>query len=1327
MDKISSEQQHQDHSRSAANQPFQDSINVRSISPPPLQLEKKEKSTNEESESESEEKEYVADGSPGDEDNNIDNAINSIQLRPPNVFDQIGANAYTQGSSIFLKSDFNINDTQDQGTLLHEVAHAVKNQNSSPSITTYINGLPVNDDPTIEKEASINAERFRQNLNSDQIKSIFYKNLGEGQSGTGPLQREENSGPSNKMEQKVQNYAKVKEHNIVYEGENTGYVDLNAISRHKALEELSLELRKDIIHIVKENVAQSEKIANASAQKHRTGSQEGLSQKGYKAFQEIKEEKSVLRSSSNSASRMGIISPGVTKRRTQAQASIKENQAILKDVAQQDPLIYIAGNMGKTELLKDLQSGGLNDTKKQHAIMEIMDLFQTYTNMTLEYARDSPFEFQPVIQQLAEGRIGPTGFNWTRDPQLLSAVVSTGSNLKLLDNLLPDVVSIVLAIAAGVFSGGMSAFLTVASIAAEGASVANTHHEMKMMKAVSMANADETLRLLSKEAASGKQVEFQLALGFLVLGVIVDGVSIAKADFTLSAKQIEAIDNADNMKISKIDKNEYNKIIGGNEGEKEYLSIDLQELKKKMLDGTVVVNKAELDKIAKQSQLSKYISSPAVKAEFAQRMPSSIRRAGGWKKLLEEVGDDLLLRAGMEQWRSDLYEKGYHLIEKTYKIKLSRTGSQAKEATIDALLAGSKSDMDISILGNRVVEVRELLVKMFSNELKCSPTQLEDYLDMSIFANTPVKAVFNTIKDKKARELLQKDQSRFEAVTIYNKMLQDAKLAKDDKLVTILEQEMKALGIEQEKIKFYKTPEERKSLQGVIDVAKRTDEGLQKQIVANMKKKAMPGISQKEVEQLDALIEKQKKQLYEAKSTAMKGTTLMDISDSESFWSHAGIMEVVFKQNADFKHLVSQDYTEAQKLVMVIHDMAQLRVKLAKVKDLGKEFVGVENVSNKLLKDISKSSSRAANALSINAIDEVLPKIGKTTAEELKESSKLLIENKKSLAGVLPPEKIDQFKDDAITALKNIEKQADQQIKAMANTDFVNDFKGQKMIADYQAQIQQKIFFQNLKEWSANAMKAIAKKGLRAGRIANKVSNHNDSNKNQKIKPTNHVQMPEVKKNIVSSSKSIAAGNSKDSIETLLKIGEILQDSGQDISDFKFDHWFRNIAPTFNKLKRISEAEGGLKSNVEIGKVFKLQKAIGNLQAHIEVSILSQKDKNAIRRITKQIHINLENLIDPPVKKTPKRNKKKTSKKRNAPKKSVNKKVLTPSLGNKKGYTTTEDSVKREKEKRKSNLKQNTTKISIMKRVGIGKYIKIEPGEWYYENGNNDFLGKKED
>ncbi|MCP4214823.1 MAG: DUF4157 domain-containing protein, partial [bacterium] len=66
----------------------------------------------------------------------------------------LGALAYTRGNDIhFAPGQFRPNTSEGKKLLSHELGHVVQQREGRVKPTTHVNGLPVNDDPSMEREA----------------------------------------------------------------------------------------------------------------------------------------------------------------------------------------------------------------------------------------------------------------------------------------------------------------------------------------------------------------------------------------------------------------------------------------------------------------------------------------------------------------------------------------------------------------------------------------------------------------------------------------------------------------------------------------------------------------------------------------------------------------------------------------------------------------------------------------------------------------------------------------------------------------------------------------------------------------------------------------------------------------------------------------------------------------------------------------------------------------------------------------------------------------------------------------------------------------------
>lgn len=83
--------------------------------------------------------------------------LSSVQLHPDSSTpEQVGALAYTQGTDIHFAPGQFKPDTQAGRQLIgHELAHVVQQASGRVQPTTEIGGMPVNDDPSLEREADM--------------------------------------------------------------------------------------------------------------------------------------------------------------------------------------------------------------------------------------------------------------------------------------------------------------------------------------------------------------------------------------------------------------------------------------------------------------------------------------------------------------------------------------------------------------------------------------------------------------------------------------------------------------------------------------------------------------------------------------------------------------------------------------------------------------------------------------------------------------------------------------------------------------------------------------------------------------------------------------------------------------------------------------------------------------------------------------------------------------------------------------------------------------------------------------------------------------------
>lgn len=80
--------------------------------------------------------------------------FSSVNIHEGSKASDVGALAYTQGNDIhFAQGKFDTNSTSGKALLGHELAHVVQQREGRVQPTTSINGLPVNDSPSLENEA----------------------------------------------------------------------------------------------------------------------------------------------------------------------------------------------------------------------------------------------------------------------------------------------------------------------------------------------------------------------------------------------------------------------------------------------------------------------------------------------------------------------------------------------------------------------------------------------------------------------------------------------------------------------------------------------------------------------------------------------------------------------------------------------------------------------------------------------------------------------------------------------------------------------------------------------------------------------------------------------------------------------------------------------------------------------------------------------------------------------------------------------------------------------------------------------------------------------
>lgn len=86
-----------------------------------------------------------------------------VRVHEGNHVDSVGAIAYTQGNHIhFAPGRFNPTTSSGQALLGHELAHVVQQRQGRVKPTTQVNGLPVNDQTVLEREADTLGQRAAQ-------------------------------------------------------------------------------------------------------------------------------------------------------------------------------------------------------------------------------------------------------------------------------------------------------------------------------------------------------------------------------------------------------------------------------------------------------------------------------------------------------------------------------------------------------------------------------------------------------------------------------------------------------------------------------------------------------------------------------------------------------------------------------------------------------------------------------------------------------------------------------------------------------------------------------------------------------------------------------------------------------------------------------------------------------------------------------------------------------------------------------------------------------------------------------------------------------------
>lgn len=80
--------------------------------------------------------------------------FSDVRVHTGNQAEQVGALAYAQGNDIhFAPGQYNPETSKGQELLGHELAHIVQQKQGRVRPTTEVNGVAVNDDPSLEREA----------------------------------------------------------------------------------------------------------------------------------------------------------------------------------------------------------------------------------------------------------------------------------------------------------------------------------------------------------------------------------------------------------------------------------------------------------------------------------------------------------------------------------------------------------------------------------------------------------------------------------------------------------------------------------------------------------------------------------------------------------------------------------------------------------------------------------------------------------------------------------------------------------------------------------------------------------------------------------------------------------------------------------------------------------------------------------------------------------------------------------------------------------------------------------------------------------------------
>ncbi|MEO1653852.1 MAG: DUF4157 domain-containing protein [Bacteroidota bacterium] len=87
--------------------------------------------------------------------------LSQVKIKESEQAREVGALAYTQGNELtFAPGQFQPQSKQGQELIGHELAHVQQQKQGRVQATTQTKGLPVNDDPALEKEADVIGEKI---------------------------------------------------------------------------------------------------------------------------------------------------------------------------------------------------------------------------------------------------------------------------------------------------------------------------------------------------------------------------------------------------------------------------------------------------------------------------------------------------------------------------------------------------------------------------------------------------------------------------------------------------------------------------------------------------------------------------------------------------------------------------------------------------------------------------------------------------------------------------------------------------------------------------------------------------------------------------------------------------------------------------------------------------------------------------------------------------------------------------------------------------------------------------------------------------------------